>query len=66
MSVAVSNCYICHVIRKWGVKTTCVGSQVKNCGAKLQILQELKYGFVITECSHLHKFCTIQGPFNKH
>jgi len=38
VSVAVSNCYMCHVIRKWGVKTTYVGSQVTNCGPKLQNL----------------------------
>ena len=31
VSVAVSNYYICHVIRKWGGKTTCVGSEVTNC-----------------------------------
>jgi len=48
VSVAVSNFYICHVICKWGVKTTYVGSQVTNYGAKLQNLQELKYGYVIT------------------
>jgi len=48
VSVAVSNCYICHVICNWRVKTTYVGSQVTNCGAKLQNLQELKYGYVIT------------------
>jgi len=48
VSMAASNCYICHVIRKWEVKTTYVGSQVTNCGLKLQNLQKLKYGYVIT------------------
>jgi len=39
-----------------------VGTSVENFGLQLHLLKNFQYGFVITQCIHLHTFYIIQLP----